>query len=114
MRTLLAERNATRHRLLIWKTQSPGGCSANLSRGVAGADYESVYNYATFAARDERVVRALAAYGLPYLDVRMLYNRTDAHVDSRVGHGDCLHYCMPGALDVVPLLLYRLLAKWLR
>ena len=71
-----------------------------------------MYNYGAFASRDERVVRKLRAHHLPYVDLRMLYNRTDAHVDSYVGHGDCLHYCMPGALDVVPVLLFALLSKW--
>jgi hypothetical protein len=33
-----------------------------------------------------------------------LYYRADAHS----GNGDCLHYCMPGPLDLAAMLLHHM------
>jgi hypothetical protein len=48
------------------------------------------------------------------IDVQMLYYRTDAHPSSfnrqRVAK-DCLHYCMPGPLDVIPRLIHHAIVE---
>lgn len=118
----------------VWKTQNPGGGypsnflapqgypagkvpAANhfipghpvdAAKGRARDPmYEVVFNHQLFWGRDNTIVLPeLQKRGIPFLDVRMLYNRVDAHPWWR---GDGLHYCMPGPLRVIPMLLHKLL-----
>ena len=48
---------------------------------------------------------------MPYLDLRMLYSRTDSHVNLQAGGKDCLHICVPGPLDVIGRLFHKLLLE---
>jgi hypothetical protein len=55
------------------------------------------YNHAEFFERDLYVI--FQTLGIPLLDFRMLYSRTDAHVGSQGERGGgYLHFCMPGPL----------------
>jgi hypothetical protein len=67
---------------------------------------ESVYNYAKFPEYDYSA-SAVFANDLqqPVLHLEPLYYRADAHS----GNGDCLHYCLPGPLDVAAILLHHML-----
>jgi hypothetical protein len=105
--TSINEYKITRPNLLvIWKTLQPGGCTDKISDPVV---YER--NWGKFPSRDELALRLLV--NVPILDIRMLYNRSDAHVSSHVNpyvkKHDCLHMCIPGPLDVVPVLMLALL-----
>ena len=101
-----------------WKTQQPGGCTneilspkdatvaaqtANHTRGI--------YNYDTYYHRDLLLLDRLNSAKIPYLDIRMLYSRSDAHVSSMKGRkpGDCIHLCSPGPLGVIGRLFHQLL-----
>ena len=99
-------------RLFLWKTQQPGSCSANITNGTFN---DGRYNYKSFRPRDERVVARLSAEELPFLDLRALYQRSDAHVsgagDIHNTSPDCLHFCMPGPLDMLPGVLQTELAR---
>jgi len=56
------------------------------------------------------LISRLQINGIPYLDMRMLYSRSDAHVDSQIDNSvDCFHFCSPGPLDVVGRLFHQLL-----
>ena len=71
------------------------------------------YNYRSFYGRDLFALSRLAEVSMPVIDLRMLYARPDAHIDSlAVNQTDCLHLCMPGPLDVVADLFQNLLASW--
>lgn len=49
---------------------------------------------------------------MPYLDMRMLYSRSDAHVNSLdASQNDCLHLCAPGPLDVVGRVFHNFLLE---
>ena len=80
---------------IVWKTQQPGGCTQNISSVIySGNDY----NYAEFYERDMYALSVLPQHGIHVIDMRMLYYRSDAH---RSFANDCLHFCMPGPLDVI-------------
>ena len=94
---------------VIWKTLQPGGCTRNMADPVV---FE--HNWGTFRGRDERAIRRLSLFNVPILDLRMLHNRSDAHISSHdnpyADKHDCLHFCIPGPLDVVPVLMQELIA----
>ena len=110
-----------------WKTQAPGGCTksisfpnnttlAAMSVNYTVASYgRDTYNWYQFYNRDLLLLSKLQEMNMPYMDVRMLYSRSDAHISSQTGRPlmkgviDCLHMCMPGPLDVAGRLFHRLL-----
>jgi len=102
----------------VYKTQSPGGCSRDISTLLpdeaarAFSDYLPEYNHAMFYGRDLYALARLKKLQWPAMDLRMLYARTDSHVSSRFWPGekmDCLHLCTPGPLDVAADLFQELL-----
>jgi hypothetical protein len=91
---------------VVWKTQQPGGCTPGISTVIhTGNDY----NYGEFYERDLYAMSVLPHHGIHIIDMRMLYFRSDAHVSSKHGGGDCLHMCVPGPLDVIAPLFLQLL-----
>jgi hypothetical protein len=107
----------------VYKSQQPGGCTPQIAN-VSWTPSEAArqfpwrrklfnFNYPLMYEYDERTIRKLQAHNIPFLDMRMLYSRSDAHPYSR-GRGkvtDCLHFCSPGPLDVFPSLFMRLLQR---
>ncbi|GAX22800.1 hypothetical protein FisN_24Lh081 [Fistulifera solaris] len=103
------------HLQFIYKTQQPGGCSDEplLDMSPDEAAQEMIkrnltwnYNYREFYDRDMFAMQYLRERSMPIFDLRMLYNRPDAHTNP---FEDCLHMCIPGPLDVVADLFQQLL-----
>ena len=119
---LMNETSRTIH--FVYKTQSPGGCSRDISPlppdEAARTFHDHLHNHAMFYGRDLYALARLQQLPWPVMDLRMLYARTDSHVSSRFGPGrqkkkkDCLHLCTPGPLDVAADLFQELLAHELR
>lgn len=95
---------------LLFKTQNPG----HIDCGSYTAPL-TVFRHNTtldkFSHRMHPVFDSIAkdtmlALGIPVLDVSPLYLRPDAHANPP---GDCLHYALPGALDLIPQLLLNML-----
>ena len=98
---------------LGFKTQQPGGCTKEMSPlDPAAADraynYSSykAYNHQHFYQRDLYLLSGLQRDNIPALDMRMLYSRGDAKINSldfdQVGEGaDCLHECYPGPINII-------------
>jgi hypothetical protein len=106
--------------IIMWKTQQPGGCSVDAHKAPRNPETTRCWNsskenivshpgyrYADFLPRDHEVARLLRGHPrMSLIDMRMLYWRTDAHVDSgsdkvlkklvHPKHFDCLHYCLKG------------------
>lgn len=102
---------------VIWKTQAPAGCSdaqhpdtEHHPFEIARTTKERDYNWNEFFERDEWTINQMQQNRIPFLDVRMLYARTEAHPNYNPIR-DCLHFCAPGPLDVVPQLFQRLLTR---
>jgi hypothetical protein len=90
---------------IVWKTLQPGGCTQNISSEIySGNDY----NYGLFYERDVYALSVLPQHGIHVIDMRMLYYRSDAH---RPFANDCLHFCVPGPLDVIAPLFSQLLDR---
>lgn len=107
----------------VWKTQNPAGGrpsrEASYNQKLPGHPAEAgarrasdpmykLWNHHTFWGRDNTILPQLQKRGVPFLDMRMLYNRVDAHPWQT---GDCLHFCLPGPLRIFPVLLQRLMEK---
>lgn len=105
----------------VWKTQNPAGGhpsrQVSLNERLTGHPTEAaprrandpnfkLWNHNKFWSRDNTILPQLQKRGIPFLDMRMLYNRVDAHPWRS---GDCLHFCLPGPLRIFPLLLQRLM-----
>jgi hypothetical protein len=119
---------------LIWKTQNPAGCGSHPISDMWKTDglfavkqQETSFNWNLFPTFD-KLARSFWS-GRPrasVLDISATYLRVDSHVGSpltggksRQGpHGcqrgskrpcvrDCMHFCLPGALQLVPRLLQR-------
>jgi hypothetical protein len=95
--------------LVPWKTQQPGGYSLDIPtrqdpvKAATVFDWSMTpnrYQHGTFYSRDLQVFRTLPAEGIPVIDMRMLYSRSDAKVGSLKDRNECLHFCVPGPLDV--------------
>jgi hypothetical protein len=121
---------------VAWKSQQPAGCSegnnppfgsrslAPLGKmqpdgTIAGlrGDNPQQYNHGEFWEWDADIISRMEAAGIDVLDMRMTYERLDAHPGSTTTPGyvagrDCLHMCSPGPLEVVPVLLLQLLEAW--
>jgi hypothetical protein len=111
---------------VAWKTQQPGGCTHSIfePKNVVKAAATSFvdqeprnrsYNWDQFYQRDLYVLSRLQELDIPYLDMRMLYSRSDAHRSSSgqkiTAGADCLHLCSPGPLDVIAPLFQNLLIQ---
>lgn len=103
------------HLKFIYKTQQPGGCAdeplLDMLPDEAALEMERrnltlAYNYREYYDRDMFALQYLHEFSMPILDLRMLYNRPDAHIEPGK---DCLHMCIPGPLDVVTDLFQQLL-----
>jgi GDSL/SGNH-like Acyl-Esterase family found in Pmr5 and Cas1p len=107
--------------IIVYKTQQPGGCTSeianvSLSPLEAGENFVFVkkrkgnHNHYLFYDYDKAVIRRLQELEIPFLDMRMLYSRSDAHPSSKTANpNDCLHLCSPGPLDVFATLFLQLL-----
>jgi hypothetical protein len=105
---------------IVYKTQQPGGCTkeiANLTQSPleVGANFvfedTVTYNHPLLYEYDKSVLRRLQQRNIPFLDMRMLFSRSDAHPSSkeRTNPIDCLHFCAPGPLDMFAILFLHLL-----
>jgi hypothetical protein len=124
LQNILANVPTIRQRLpgtkVVWKTQQPGGCSNDVRYHDDPAKASKTltlvgrkYNHADFYDRDLYTISQMQKHGVPVLDMRMLYSRSDSHPSSgQEGHQgmDCLHMCSPGPLDVIAPLFQNLLA----
>ena len=106
--------------IVVYKTQQPGGCTqdiADLTRSPleVGANFvfedHVTYNQPLLYEYDKSVIRRLQERSIPFLDMRMLFSRSDAHPASkqRTYPIDCLHFCSPGPLDMFAILFLQLL-----
>ena len=104
----------------VWKTQSPGGCTndivspQNATHAFVMSEANHRYNYGRMPNRDQLLLSRLQMLNIPYLDLRMLYSRSDAHVSSPYpsnAQNDCLHMCIPGPLEVIAPLFEELLVR---
>ena len=109
---------------IVYKTQQPGGCTsdiANVSLSPLEVGEKLIststmtYNHHLFYEYDKAVIRRLQEFDILFLDLRMLYSRSDAHPGSKpiepCQHWlcDCLHFCSPGPLDTFAILFLHLL-----
>jgi len=104
--------------LFIWKSQNPPhvGCDQYHAPFNEGHEYsqkelsEIKYkNWNLFPAFDAYARSRAVALGWRYLDMSPLYLRPDGH--SRGAKKDCLHFCLPGPLNVFAQLLLHLLLE---
>ena len=97
---------------VVWKTQNPGhlACHKYKSPVAEFAVNKSVpdhYRWTEFTKFDKHTDIQCPKYGFKILHMSPLYLRPDAHIE---GHKeDCLHYCMPGPLDLFSIILQQML-----
>ncbi|ACI64742.1 predicted protein [Thalassiosira pseudonana CCMP1335] len=118
---LAYQRDIDNNVTFAWKTQQPGGCTRDIlfPDNPAAFSWSNIshyiefeHNHRRFYHRDLLLLSRLQKIGMPYLDMRMLYSRSDAHVNSLDDRKkDCLHLCAPGPLDVVGRLFHNLLIE---
>ena len=99
---------------VIWRTIHPAGCTAEPELTVSPLQAARQWNWDAypqkyvlwdeFYSRDLETISKLQHLGIPFIDMRMLYSRSDAH-----SLGDCLHACAPGPLDLFAVLFQKLL-----
>lgn len=111
---------------MVWKTQNPGGCSANMLKKFDDhfwTDYKgygdpSKHAWDAFMKRDKLAYDYFTNNSIPVLDVRPFFLRPDAHPGSYLGNGvnDCLHFCAApeGPLHLIPILLHHLVVEVLK
>ena len=98
----------------VWKTQNPAHfqCDSYNAPTVGSTGYPippnlDKYHWNALPDYDNyiRSNSSEARYGFKILDMSPLYYRADAHA----GNGDCLHFCMPGPVDLFSILLLQML-----
>jgi hypothetical protein len=103
-----------------WRTSQPGGCgqaplhALDEWEAIANDPSRKNYNYPTFRERDAATKAFWESTNesqsqVSILDAEPLYYRVDAHVGSasKAHHEDCLHFCNPGPLRLLPRLLLQ-------
>jgi hypothetical protein len=105
----------------VYKTQQPGGCTKEIAfpespdeAAIKQNFHNYPYQHDKFYGRDLYAIAKLRQIGMPVIDMRMLYSRSDAHPSSfnwspSLESFDCLHLCSPGPLDVIADLFQDLL-----
>jgi hypothetical protein len=112
MQTFQKEQNIT----FIWRTNHPGhvNCynaiepSNNISiRNFPQYKNTSIdpHNWSGFNKWDYQCIENARGLGMKILDMSPLYSRSDSHPQN----GDCLHYCLPGPIDIFANLLFQML-----
>ena len=95
--------------IFLWRTNHPGhvNCNNYLKPSQLGIDefpqYNrslDIYNWSGFNRWDDISVQNAISLDMQVLDVSPIYYRADAH-------SDCLHYCLPGPVDLFTILLYQ-------
>lgn len=93
----------------VWKTMNPGhiNCSSTSNGPLVDHwshrhDRSDLYNWFIFPKQDSYAKREIARMGMKLIDMSPLYYRQDAH-------SDCLHYCLPGPVDLFSVLLLNML-----
>jgi len=95
---------------MVWKTQSPGHVNCFGSdrpttfHGSEEWSEEDKYNWYLFPAFDKLSIEQSQLLNIRILDMSPLYSRIDAHAMR-----DCLHFCVPGPLDLFSVLLLNML-----
>lgn len=105
--------NETHPVSLVWRTIHPGHVECNNHTkplgDVATIDEKNdKYGWRFFPQFDEMAMNSSKHFGYRVLDMSPLYLRPDAHVGSRY-KDDCMHYCTPGPLDLLPQILQQML-----
>lgn len=93
----------------VWRSNHPGhvNCDNFTSpdRFVMYPPHIDWYHYSLFPHWDDLARNFTQELDFRYIDLSPLYTRNDAHP----GSGDCLHFCMPGPIDLISqLFLQRL------
>lgn len=112
LKTLYQNLQANYHKNItfVWKTMNPGhvNCSQT-SGGPLNEDWshhhsrEDLYQWYLFPYQDTYAKHFVRSQmGMRVIDMSPLYYRQDAH-------SDCLHYCMPGPVDLFSVLLLNML-----
>lgn len=101
----------------IWKTSNPGhlNCAPELKPITSmeqTSDSPDPYKWTLHRSFDKLAINMSLSVGINVIDMTPLYLRPDGHP----GHlawdlkiGDCLHYCLPGPLNLFAILLYHIL-----
>mmetsp|Transcript_20086 Transcript_20086/g.19382 ORF Transcript_20086/g.19382 Transcript_20086/m.19382 type:complete len:351 (+) Transcript_20086:255-1307(+) len=99
---------------MVWKTQNPAHveCKHNLDplqvdiRNITAFDK---YDYKTLRMLDEFMKSYIIDTHKYYsvLDMYPLYLRADAHILG--SRSDCMHYCLPGPLNIFSVILLQML-----
>ena len=135
LRDFILEQTSVQNTSMIWKSQHPGhhDCD-NFTEPLGWNDIqlnngstvsEDKYHWNTFRVMDEVVKEKLYAQNgtifhkyynrMKYMDLSMLFLRADGHPGSfsKFFAGDnfidCLHFCMPGPLDLFPVLVLQMM-----
>mmetsp|Transcript_14484 Transcript_14484/g.29348 ORF Transcript_14484/g.29348 Transcript_14484/m.29348 type:complete len:121 (-) Transcript_14484:98-460(-) len=94
---------------LVWKTMAPGHlqCQHNtapIEQFHLGDPHLDKYHWNIHQKFDEASRNFSRDHNLAVLDVAPIYLRPDAHVP-----GDCLHFCVPGPVNLGANLLMQML-----
>ena len=118
---LLERFNMTKSIKYLWRTSHPnhGDCTAYNKPGpyqIFNSTHDYYYPNGQFMKKDEMIRSFAESHGHTIVDMTPLYYRPDAHPyyhewSERTGRmetlSDCLHYCMPGPMDILANLLYN-------
>ncbi|CAI5961177.1 unnamed protein product [Closterium sp. NIES-64] len=116
--TILALRTRFPDALIIYRNTPPG--HANCTQywepvSKRQAPETLPYNWGDFVRQNEMAREIVEAAGAVYLDVDTMTSlRADGHVGkNRRYKVDCLHYCLPGPIDLWTKMLYNVLLELL-
>eukprot|EP01038_Epipyxis_sp_PR26KG_P006861 gene6861-9396_t len=111
-----------KHPKFIWKTQNPGHRQCmNFHNPITNGEEEmlelstrpTTYEWHLHPTFDKIAIEYFERSGFHVINMSPLYLRPDGHpgkyTSEWFANGDCLHYCLPGPLDLFSVLLLQLL-----
>lgn len=102
--------------LVFWKGQNPGHikCEDHATRPYNGDEYFNNLEHIPWGWHEHRnfdkyAISKAKEHRVTVIDLWPLFQRPDAHTFNDNGNYDCLHYCLPGPLDIFSNILLQLL-----
>lgn len=119
-----SEPHAPRKKIqFAWKSQNPGHPSCmnkgypDTNRAAAMEEVETVdpaadrYFWRIYPQFDRIVQEMIRDSPIAYLDMSPLYMRADSHQGAFDPANDCLHFCLPGPVDLFSIHMMHYLSK---
>jgi hypothetical protein len=112
LRRVVMMKNSSSRLSFAWRSQTPGHYQCEFPKNTDfnypdTAFMNDIYRYNMYPVLDAVARKGAATLNMTWIDTFPLWDRSEAHPGGAGKTLDCLHYVLPGALDIFPVLLFQ-------